>query len=127
MISASEHSPLFRAWYEDAFTLIVSEPLLAELETVVARPGIQRFAHPVRAKRFIALLREQAVMVIPAANTPTCRDPKDDMIIATAIAARASFIVTSDKDLLDDEKLQQALAGYNLRVVYPLEFLKLIT
>ena len=36
---------------------------------------------------------------------PHCRDPKDDMIIATAIAARADFIVTTDRDLLDDANL----------------------
>jgi putative PIN family toxin of toxin-antitoxin system len=126
MAAAGDLSPLFKAWQQRAFHLVVSAQLLAELQNVIARPKIQRFLRPDRAKQFLDLIHERAIFVTPASNAPTCRDPKDDMIIATAIAAEAGFIVTSDKDLLDDEKLQQALADYNLRVVYPLEFLKLI-
>jgi putative PIN family toxin of toxin-antitoxin system len=128
MAAAGNLSPLFKAWQQRAFYLVMSVQLLAELQNVIVRPKIQRFLRPGRAKRFLDLIHERAIFVTPATYTPiTCRDPKDDMIIATAIAARASFIVTSDKDLLDDENLQRALADYNLRVVYPLEFLKLIT
>jgi predicted nucleic acid-binding protein len=29
------------------------------------------------------------------------RDPKDDMIVATALAARAGYLVSGDRDLLD--------------------------
>ena len=55
---------------------------------------------------------------------PHCRDPKDDMIIATAIAAHANFIVTTDRDLLDDVDLCARLRDeWNLRVVEPAEFL----
>jgi putative PIN family toxin of toxin-antitoxin system len=31
---------------------------------------------------------------------PTCRDPNDDHVIATALAVKAAAIVTGDKDLL---------------------------
>jgi len=40
-------------------------------------------------------------IVIPAAlSEPVCRDPDDDVILATAVAGRAQSIVTGDKDLL---------------------------
>jgi predicted nucleic acid-binding protein len=46
-------------------------------------------------------------------------------VIATAVAAQAEFIVTADQDLLDDNMLRQNLAEYNLRVLWPIEFLAL--
>ena len=124
MAAAGEQSPLFQAWRQRAFYLVISPQLLAEFEEVMARPKTQRFLHLGRAKRFLDLVRERAIFVTPAPNAPTCRDPKDNIVIATAIASGASFIVTSDRDLLDDETLRVALAAYNLRVVYPPEFLK---
>ncbi len=36
---------------------------------------------------------------------PTCRDPEDDNIIATAMAGECACIVTGDKDLLDLERV----------------------
>ena len=34
-------------------------------------------------------------------TTPVVRDPNDDMIIACAIAAKADYLVTRDRDLLE--------------------------
>ncbi len=124
MAAAGKQSPLLQSWRQRAFYLVISPQLLAELEEVMARPKTQRFLRFGRAKRFLNLLRERAIFVTPAANVPTCRDPKDDVVIATAVAAKASFIVTADRDLLDDEALQAALVAYNLQIVYPFEFLK---
>lgn len=35
-----------------------------------------------------------------ALNPPTCRDPDDDWVLATALAGQAEVIVTGDDDLL---------------------------
>ncbi len=46
------------------------------------------------------------------------------MIIATAIAARANFIVTTDRDLLDDITLIAHLRDeWRIHVVQPADFL----
>ena len=34
-------------------------------------------------------------------SAPVCRDPDDDHVLACALAARATLIVSGDKDLLD--------------------------
>jgi putative PIN family toxin of toxin-antitoxin system len=126
MAAAGKRSPLFIAWEEHKFNLVISTELLAELEEVIARPKTQRFLPFGRGQRFIDLIRRRALFIIPATDTPRCRDPKDDIVIATAVAAQAEFIVTADRDLLDDNGLRQNLAEYNIRVVWPIEFLALL-
>jgi putative PIN family toxin of toxin-antitoxin system len=126
MAAAGEQSPLLRAWRQRSFHLVISAQLVAELEAVITRPKTQRFLRLGRAKRLLNLIRERAIFVTPAADAPTCRDPKDDIVIATAVAAQASYIVTADRDLLDDEALQKSLTEHSLQVVYPAEFLNLL-
>jgi uncharacterized protein len=47
-------------------------------------------------------------------------DPNDDMIVATAVKAKADFIVTGDRHLL-------ALGSHDsIRIVTPREFLDLL-
>ncbi len=49
----------------------------------------------------IALLESQVEIVTPKSlDQPVCRDPDDDQILATALAAQAECIVSGDKDLL---------------------------
>jgi len=122
--AAYRRSPLFAAWRNGRFELAISQAILAELERVRHRPKVLRFVPPENLTGLIVFLQTDAVFVTPAIDFPHCRDPKDDMIIATAIAARADFIVTTDRDLLDDAGLRAHLRDeWHLRVVEPAEFL----
>jgi putative PIN family toxin of toxin-antitoxin system len=59
----------------------------------------------------------------PVGNLPSvqvCRDPNDDYVIATALAAGASHIVTRDKDLLDLKSYQ------DVQMISPEEFIHLV-
>jgi len=48
----------------------------------------------------LSLLRERSEVVKPASlDKRICRDPDDDLVLATALASRADFIVTGDDDL----------------------------
>jgi len=126
MAAAENRSPLFIAWREHKFDLVISSEMLIELEEVIARPKIQRFLPFGRGRRFVDLIRQRALFTVPAIDAPHCRNPKDNVVIATAVAAQAEFIVTADQDLLDDSTLQQNLAKYNLRVLWSVEFLGLL-
>jgi putative PIN family toxin of toxin-antitoxin system len=54
-----------------------------------------------RSTEILAFLRQQAVLVKPAdVDRDACRDPKDLMILGTAVAAQANFLVIGDNDLL---------------------------
>jgi predicted nucleic acid-binding protein len=64
------------------------------------------------------------VLVTPASEFPHCRDPKDDPVIAMAVAANADFVVTTDRDLYDVPGLVARLRDeWSIRVALPVEFL----
>jgi putative PIN family toxin of toxin-antitoxin system len=84
-------------------SLCVSMALLAELAEVIARP---KFAQRIQAAGLSAAALVQdytrlAEIVEPAPlAAPVSRDPDDDVVLATALAARATLIVSGDQDLL---------------------------
>jgi uncharacterized protein len=96
LAAAMKRSPLFAAWRNGRFELAISNAILAELESVSQRPKVQRFVPRENLVDLIAFLKTEAIWVILAADFPRCRDPKDDMVTATAIAARADYSVTTD-------------------------------
>jgi putative PIN family toxin of toxin-antitoxin system len=74
-----------------------SPPLLAELEAVLRR----KFAITPAVEAFLTAIRQQTRLVEPRPlERPVCRDRDDDVVVATAVAAAADFIVTGDHDLL---------------------------
>ena len=77
--------------------VITSEPLLTELRRTLRA----KFRIAPDELRLLALLRERSEVVKPASlDKRICRDPDDDIVLATAIAGRADLIVTGDDDLL---------------------------
>jgi putative PIN family toxin of toxin-antitoxin system len=78
----------------------VSEPMIAELIDVFARPRLARFVLPDLRDEVLALLDTSGVFVAPAERVTDCRDAKDNKYLELALAARAATIVSSDDDLL---------------------------
>lgn len=85
-------------------TLCVSTALLAELAEVIGRA---KFAQRLQLAGLSAAALVQdyarlAEIVEPAPlSEPVSRDPDDDLVLATALAAQALLIVSGDRDLLD--------------------------
>jgi len=123
-MAAGEHrSPLFMAWREKRFALVLSAEMLDEFEDVMVRPRARRFLPPLRGQRFVTLLRARALLVMPACEFPSCRDSKDDVVVATAVAACPCYLVTADRDLYDDVGLVTALRDLEVYVAQAGEFL----
>lgn len=86
---------LARRWYRIAIT----PEVFAEYEAVVSEfqprfPGCN-------SSGALAWLRLKADWCEPAPlGKPRSRDPKDDPVLACALAAQATFLVTRDQDLL---------------------------
>jgi uncharacterized protein len=79
--------------------VVLSEFILTELKDKLAG----KFKFTARdANAAVRLLKSRCkIVTISPLDTPICRDPDDDSIIATAIAGECACIITGDKDLLD--------------------------
>jgi putative PIN family toxin of toxin-antitoxin system len=78
--------------------VISSRPLLNELRDVLARKFHQR---DVDVRAAVRLFAETFTLVTPdALEPPACRDPDDDIVLATGLAGACAAIVSGDQDLL---------------------------
>lgn len=95
-------------------TIVASEFIIDELR----RHLVGKFKYTDEdANEAIALLEAQMEIVTPESlDQPVCRDPGDDQILATAIAARVDCIITGDKDLLVLQRYER------IQIVSPSDF-----
>jgi putative PIN family toxin of toxin-antitoxin system len=94
---------LIRQARDGAFLVVLSDAILAETERVLSYPRLRR-RYPFTDEdvtEFCETMRAAAQVVtdLPEVSVVT-RDPNDDMVIATALAAHASHLITRDDDLL---------------------------
>lgn len=78
--------------------IVVSPAILVELrDKLVAKARLSAG----EAKEVVETVAASAEVVVPGPlPAPACRDPDDDMVLATALAAKAIAIVSGDQDLL---------------------------
>ena len=93
---------LLQAAEAGAITLFSSPVLLEELRDTLARPHLASRLGRERSsvEQAVSLYEQLVNLVNPPAIAPTSRDPNDDHVIACALAAGASLIVSGDRDLL---------------------------
>lgn len=114
------------AYLQRRFTVVISPPVIAELEEVAARPELRRYGLlPVAAGELLGFLRRWAHPVQITGELQLCRDPKDDMFIETAISGKADVLVSGDQDLTRLGKAAvEYLAAKGVRVLSVHEFLQ---
>jgi hypothetical protein len=98
------------------FTLLVCPQMLEELNRVLQYPKFQRYFNDEIRLRFVALIAALGELVdVPDELPRLVRDPKDDYLIACALAGEADLILSGDKDVLDLKmvgRIQIVSAGY---------------
>ena len=102
---------------KDRFFLVLSPPILKELEEVLKESEFKSIINEDEADILICLIRIKGLFVIPVHKVNICRDIHDNKILEAASKADANFIVTGDKDLLTLKSFQ------NIPIVSPKEFL----
>lgn len=121
---------------KDEIQLFVSEEILAEIADVLTRPKLrEKFSLLTveRVERLLEMLRQKAILI---KNVPEIfsypRDPKDEKYVNLAVEAKAAYIVSRDKDLLDlmvdftDEAKEFRQKFRLLKVIEPMELLQII-
>jgi uncharacterized protein len=91
-------------WHEQVIEVVLSEELLSEYHRVLAYEKIAR-VHGMSASQIaeeIAGIRQFGILIRLPAEIPTVipDDPADDIVVATAYAGNAVYIVTGDDHLL---------------------------
>ena len=116
---------LLREPIRSRYELCLSEAILAETaETLLTKSRLRRYAEYADqdVHDYIRWLLTQAEMV-PDAPAPRVvpTDPKDDPIVAAAVAAKADYLITGDRrDLLPLGEHQ------GIRIVSPRAFLEML-
>jgi putative PIN family toxin of toxin-antitoxin system len=97
---AGTPSMLIQRWTDLEYELVLSAHILDELERTWQKPYFRRRYSSQRAGDALRLLRTAATIVVPAATVSGVgEDLEDDLVIATAVAGNADFLVTGDKHL----------------------------
>jgi putative PIN family toxin of toxin-antitoxin system len=132
---------LLKAFVEGRFTPVMSEPMLAELRSVLSRPRLLRsiirriighdiqlviklvILHRLMAHALINALQQHGVWVELSGDIDLCRDPHDNMVLETALLGKAGYLVTRDDDIKRDLELVQKMAEWGIQVVSVQQFL----
>jgi len=109
---------LMELWKNGEITPVITRETFAELSEVLHYPKFALEADEIRA-----IVEDEILPFLEGVDakeevTGACRDPYDDQFLTAAINARAAWIVTGDKDLLDMGKFR------GVRIVTPQEFLE---
>ena len=106
----------------DEHDLITSNAIIAELRSTMQKPYFQkRIANQDVAQKIIDDYRRAATIVNPVSIPSVCRDPKDNMVLACAVEAKADWLVTGDGDL-------QVLGWYgSVKIISPADALARIS
>jgi putative PIN family toxin of toxin-antitoxin system len=121
LVPAGVPAQVIRAWRVNRFVLVSSPAILAEARRTLEYPRIRR-KYPLtdgEVSRFLALVETEAEVARwePDVSPARIRDPKDEMVLACALAGSASFLVSSDQDLLTVGEYR------GVRIVTPRQFL----
>ena len=104
-------------WQANRFDVIISVPLLAELAEVLSRPRLQtKYKYSAEElASYVRLVAWLSDLVSVTGELSLCRDPKDDILLETAIVGNASHIVSRDEDITRDTALFKQLERHGIK------------
>ena len=88
------------AYGQDHGKILVSTPLLRELQTVLSRPEFETYVTASDRNQFLTALTREATLVTITVELHVARDVKDNHVLELAVSGAASVIVCGDADLL---------------------------
>ena len=95
---------IIRAWRSRSFGWATSLALLDELERILHSPRVRSYMawREDEVIEFVAAVRHRAELVSLTHQIDAIRDdPSDNRVLEAAVAARADYVVSGDRHLLD--------------------------
>ncbi len=107
---------ILSAVWAGSLELVLSDPLIAELRSVLAYPKIaKRLPKDLDLALFLDMLPAFTTMVsIAGVEVPVPRDADDAHVLATLVAGQAEWIISGDEDL--------RVLGAQFPILSPAEF-----
>ena len=88
---------LYQAWLRGEVDVVTCEAQVAELAAVLKRPRLQRFLDADEAAAIVENIDTHAIVLADPPAVELSPDPKDNPILAAALAGKAELIVSDDK------------------------------
>jgi uncharacterized protein len=95
-----DFSKLDAMFADDQLTLVFSEELMEEFLEVTQRVKFKKCFSRTDVDFLLRKLADKAIFVQTISVIEKCKDPKDNFLLALAIDANATHLLTGDKDLL---------------------------
>jgi putative PIN family toxin of toxin-antitoxin system len=121
VLASGSRADIVRAWLEEAYELITSEHVIGEVVTTWNQTYWRQRTLADALLVGLRLLREESTLVIPVDGVENvAAHRQDDIVIATAIAGNAEYLVTGDKELL------RLKSHKTVSIISPQEFLEIL-
>lgn len=108
---------VYHAFLSGQLTPVFSSHTLEELVDVLTRPSLRVLMNEGEILELLTLIQRDALMVHPTQHINACRDPKDNILLECALAGRADYLITGDRDLLVLDPFR------GIRILRPRDFL----
>ena len=88
---------LYQAWLRGEIGLVISDAQVAEIYDVLSRPRLRRFLDADEADAIAENIATRALVITELPVVNVSPDPKDNPVLASAIAGKAELVVSGDK------------------------------
>jgi len=114
---------ILNAWRKQEFELVISTHIVTELRSTFEKPYFQHRLKKEAVTSFFSLLENEArITSITVRVRGVATHREDDMILATAVSAKADYLVTGDTKLR--KKIGTSYKGISLAT--PEDFLQVL-
>ncbi len=81
--------------------LLFSKELIREIESTITKPKLKKYFRTNALEEMLLAFEPFIDLIDVQSIVTTCRDPKDNFLLALAKDSKADYLLTGDNDLLD--------------------------
>jgi putative PIN family toxin of toxin-antitoxin system len=122
LIWGGKPAAIIEAAEQRTINIFVSEPVIEEISRVLSYPKIEKiYQHQLTRQHLMEQVLKNANFVEVTTDLKVIKEhPADDKILECAVSAKADYIVSGDKHLLN------AVSYKKMQIIFVNEFMKLI-